>query len=64
MNVRHVERLFSSCCLSLTDCRNRIGIELLEALECLKLWFKIKQFNILESVAGVEESFGGSGSKM
>ena len=47
------ERLFSSCGLTLEDRRNRIGPVLLEALECLKSWNKIKEFNILEPVVGV-----------
>jgi hypothetical protein len=58
-----VERLFSSCGLTLEDRRNRIGIELLEALECLKSWFKIKEFNILEPM-GVGNSFNGSDSEV
>jgi hypothetical protein len=47
-----VERLFSSCGLTLEDRRNRMGPELLEALECLKSWQKIKEFDILESLVG------------
>jgi hypothetical protein len=47
-----VERLFSSCGLTLEDRRNRIGPELLEALECLKSWQKITEFNMLESLVG------------
>ena len=47
-----VERLFSSAGLTLTDRRNRMGIDLLEALECLKSWNKIKEFNIMEPVVG------------
>jgi hypothetical protein len=58
-----VERLFSSCGLTLEDRRNRIGIELLEALECLKSWFKIKEFNILEPM-GIGNSFNGSDSEV
>jgi hypothetical protein len=50
-----VERLFFSYGLTLRDRRNRIGPELLEeALECLKLWQKIDEFNILESLVGSE----------
>jgi hypothetical protein len=49
-----VERLFSSCGLTLEDRRNRMGSELLEALECLKSWQKIRGFNILESLVGSE----------
>jgi hypothetical protein len=35
------ERLFSSCKITLSDRRNRVGAYLLEALECLKSWLKI-----------------------
>jgi hypothetical protein len=41
-----VERLFSSAGLTLLDRRNRMGTELLEALECLKSWLKIKEFDL------------------
>ena len=47
-----VERLFSNAGLTLTDRRNRMGINLLEALECLKSCNKIEEFNIMEPVAG------------
>jgi hypothetical protein len=33
-----VERLFSSCSITITDRRNRIGIDSVEAIECLKSW--------------------------
>jgi hAT family protein len=36
------ERLFSSTKLVLTDLRNRLGMDLLEAFECLKSWYKPK----------------------
>jgi hypothetical protein len=58
-----IERLFSSCSLTLEDRRNRIGIKLLEALECLKSRFKIKEFNILEPM-GVGNSLSGSNSEV
>ena len=35
-----VERLFSSCKITITDRRNRIGIEAVEAIECLKSWLR------------------------
>jgi hypothetical protein len=35
------ERLFSSCKITLTDRRNRLGDDVLEAIECLKSWLKI-----------------------
>jgi hypothetical protein len=36
------ERLFSSAKLVLTDLRNRLGMDILEAFECLKSWYKLK----------------------
>jgi hypothetical protein len=35
------ERLFSSCKITLTDRQNQLGDDVLEAIECLKLWLKI-----------------------
>ena len=35
------ERLFSSCKITLTDRRNRLSDDILEAIECLKSWLKI-----------------------
>jgi hypothetical protein len=35
------ERLFSGAKISITDRRNRLGIESIEALECLKSWIGI-----------------------
>ena len=32
------ERLFSGAKISITDRRNRLGIQTIEALECLKSW--------------------------
>jgi hypothetical protein len=32
------ERLFSSAKITITDRRNRLGIESIEAIECLKSW--------------------------
>jgi hypothetical protein len=32
------ERLFSSAKITITDCRNRLGIESIKAIECLKSW--------------------------
>ncbi|ODQ76865.1 hypothetical protein LIPSTDRAFT_67870 [Lipomyces starkeyi NRRL Y-11557] len=32
------ERLFSSAKITITDRRNRLGIETIEAIECLKSW--------------------------
>lgn len=38
------ERLFSSAKLCLTDLRNKLGMDILEAFECLKSWYKIRAF--------------------
>jgi hypothetical protein len=42
----NVERSFSSAGLTLSDRRNRMGTELLEALESLKSWMKIQDFDL------------------
>ena len=42
----NVERLFSSAGLMLSNRRNRMETKLLEALECLKSWLKIKEFDL------------------
>ena len=36
------ERLFSGAKITISDRRNRLGIYIVEALECLKSWLKIK----------------------
>jgi hypothetical protein len=36
------ERLFSGAKITLRDRRNRLGSEVVEALECLKSWFGIQ----------------------
>lgn len=35
-----LERLFSSAKITITDCRNSLEIEAIEAIECLKLWLR------------------------
>ncbi len=35
------ERLFSSCKITLIDCQNHLGDDVLEAIKCLKSWLKI-----------------------
>jgi len=57
------ERLFSSCKVTLTDRRNRLGVDLLKALECLKSWLKItdREAQILEDL--IESREGGIESK-
>jgi hypothetical protein len=39
------ERLFSGAKLSITDRRNRLSIESIEALECLKAWMGIQELS-------------------
>jgi hypothetical protein len=39
-----VEHLFSAAKITLTDRRNRMGMVLMEALECLKSWLGISSF--------------------
>lgn len=39
------ERLFSSAKLTLSETRNRLGIELIQAFECLKSWNKLQDWN-------------------
>jgi hypothetical protein len=46
------ERLFSSAGLTLTDRRNRAGIDLVEALEQLKSWYKVEEYEMEDPVAG------------
>lgn len=52
------ERLFSSAKLTISDLRNRLGIDIIEAFECLKSWYKMKgwegEFKYLEEVFGEE----------
>ena len=38
------ERLFSGAKITITDRRNRLGSDVVEALECLKSWFGIRDF--------------------
>jgi hypothetical protein len=38
------ERLFSATKLILTDRRNRLSMKMIEALSCLKSWYKLKEF--------------------
>ena len=40
------ERLFSGAKITITDRRNRLGEDSIEAIECLKKWFGIKEFDL------------------
>ncbi len=52
------ERLFSSAKLLISDLRNKLGMDIIEAFECLKSWYKIKGWEAeskwLEEIVGVE----------
>jgi hypothetical protein len=36
------ERLFSATKLTISDQRNQLGMKMIEALACLKSWYKLK----------------------
>ena len=44
-----VERLFSSCNITTSDRRNRIGIDAVEAIECLKSWLRKDNISWVDS---------------
>jgi hypothetical protein len=43
------ERAFSSIGIQLTNRRNKVTIEVLESLECLKSWLKLKDIVVDEN---------------
>jgi hypothetical protein len=49
-----VERLFSATKLTITDLRTRLGLNMVEALLCLKSWYKLKgvEFKIEDILVG------------
>jgi len=51
------ERLFSQCKLMLTDWRNRLHIDGLEAVECMKSWDKLAVGlpHVMVTGAGIQE---------
>jgi hypothetical protein len=53
-----LERLFSSAKLVITDLRNRLGMGIIKAFECLKSWYKLNVWQgdskWLEDIVGVE----------
>jgi hypothetical protein len=57
------EHLFSSTKLLISDLRNKLGIDIIEAFEYLKSWYKIKGWEAesewLEKIIGVEASVIG-----
>jgi hypothetical protein len=50
------ERLFSSAKVCITELRNKLGMDILEAFKCLKSWYKIQGFR--EGSKFQEEIFG------
>jgi hypothetical protein len=52
------ECLFSSTKLLITELRNKLGMDIIEAFEYLKSWYKIKgwegEYKYLEEIIGVE----------
>jgi hypothetical protein len=44
------ERLFSSCKITVTDRRNKLSVKVIEALECLRSWHKVKAFESEEEI--------------
>ena len=44
-----VERLFSSCKITITDRRNQIGIDSVEAIEGLKSWMRKNNINFVDN---------------
>jgi hypothetical protein len=44
------ERLFSGARITITDRRNKLGIETIEAIESLKSWLKIRDFELVDKL--------------
>jgi hypothetical protein len=42
--LAELERIFFATKLILTDRRNKLSMNMIEALACLKLWYKLKEF--------------------
>jgi hypothetical protein len=44
------ERFFSGVRITITDRRNKLGIETIEAIESLKSWLKIRDFELADKL--------------
>jgi hypothetical protein len=44
-----VERLFSSCKITICDRRSSLGIDSVEAIECLKSWMRTDNTSFIDS---------------
>jgi hypothetical protein len=55
------ERLFSSARITITDRRNRLGSDTIEALECLRSWCGIRdqEAELIKSVVEEMSATGG-----
>jgi hypothetical protein len=49
------ERLFSSYKCTILDRRNRLGIEAIEAIECLKSWLRVDPIAFIDKEEPVAE---------
>lgn len=47
------ERLFSSACITITDRWGQLGIEAIEAIECLKSWLRRDNISWIDTDVGV-----------
>jgi hypothetical protein len=45
-----LERIFSATKLILMDHQNRLSMKMIEALACLKSWYKLKEFVLEEDL--------------
>lgn len=52
-----VERLWSSAKLVVTDRRNRLEVETMEMLECLKSWRRITTFDLIGQFQAEEDMY-------
>jgi hypothetical protein len=48
--LAELERIFSATKLILIDRRNRLSMKMIEALACLKSWYKLKEFVLEEDL--------------
>jgi hypothetical protein len=57
------ERLFSGAKITISDCRNRLGIATIQAIECLKSWMYTVEIQLeeLEDEDKYEDTGRGNG---
>ena len=49
-----LECLFSGAKITITDCRNKLGIESVQAIECLKSWLKKDIVAYIEGLSSLD----------